>query len=243
MEIKNQVELNETILSSQVDFNQKLRFDAILNIFQDVTTMHSTLMGVSHDDMLKNSNAYWVLSKIKVKVQGEFRTGDEVLVKTWPLTPSVVRFNRGYEITKPNGEIVGHSEWCVLDAKTFRPRKFSTLSYPTMAHLEEKVSISDFMRFTEDFTEENFVLEHTNLFTDVDCNKHVNNVVYAKMALDVFGLEEFEEFNFNAFEIHFISQTFFGDKIKIYKKAYKDRVFVLGKKEEKPVFEALFYKE
>ncbi|MBE5756598.1 MAG: hypothetical protein E7342_02245 [Clostridiales bacterium] len=244
MKILNRLEQKQNILSKQVDFNLNLRFDEILGIFQDITTTHSKLMGVDYENMLKNSNAYWVLSKMKFKLDGLFKSGDEIVAITWPLAPSTFRFIRDYKILGEKGEILGRSEWCVLDAITLRLRKLDSVCYPKeLEHLNNAVDLTEFTRFTEEFSIEDYLTEYKAVFTDIDCNKHVNNLSYAKMALNTFSLEEFESFNFNAFEIHFISQTFFEDKIKLYKKVFDDRVCVLGEKNEKPVFKALFYKE
>ena len=71
--MKNFYEQNLTVTPSLCDPNEKLSFDAILTIFQDVTTTHSNQMGLGHSDMIANSNAFWVLSKTKFKLTGEIK--------------------------------------------------------------------------------------------------------------------------------------------------------------------------
>lgn len=234
---------NFKIYSSNVDVNSNLRFDAILSYFQDLTTSHSTLMKIDHDSLMASSNAFWVLSKIKFKIDGTFKTGAELLGSTWPIKPSAIRFLRDYKITAKCGEINGKSEWCILDADTLAIRKFSTIVYPELQHKEERTLVGDFSRLNVEVDCSDLIYRYKTLFTDIDCNRHVNNVAYARMALNAFTVEEFENSNFNAFEIHFISQTYLANEIDVYKKQTDIGVYVEGKIEDKTIFKCLFYKE
>ena len=60
--------IKKIITASEVDSKWNLRFDSILNIFQDLATSHAREMGMGFDDLMKNSNAFWVVSKIKFKI-------------------------------------------------------------------------------------------------------------------------------------------------------------------------------
>lgn len=231
------------IYSSNVDVNSTLRFDAILSYFQDLTTSHSTLMKIDHDNLMASSNAFWVLSKIKFKVDGIFKTGAELLGSTWPLKPGLIRFLRDYKITANCGEINGKSEWCILDADSLALRKSSTITYPEFEHIEERSQVGDFSRLNVETSKSELIYSYKTLFTDIDCNNHVNNLSYARMALNAFTVDEFTLHNFNAFEIHFISQAYYGDCIDIFKANTDIGVFVEGKIDNKTIFKCLFYNE
>lgn len=233
-----------TISSSQVDSYHKIRFDSILNVFQDLATAHSTKMGVDFPTLLEKSNAFWVLSKIKFKIEGNIYQNDTVEAVTWPNKPSLIRFLRNFSVESKSSKIQGVSEWCVLDATTNSIRKFDSICYPQdLVHSEEKPEISAFTKLNEEVLEDCLYYEYKVLFTDIDCNKHTNNVSYAKMALNCFTPDEFEKFNFNAFEIHFISQSYFGNVIKVYKKQIDSKVYIEGKLNDKIVFKCIFYNE
>ena len=242
--MNNYYQIENSIVSSEVDSNSALRFDSVLKIFQDITTAHSAHMKVDHDNLIASSNAYWVLAKIKFKIAGDIKTGDKYTAKTWPLAPSLLMFIREYKIATPTATVDGRSEWCVLDATTLAIRKSNTIVYPQeMAHIEEKTGVSDFIRLREEVCETDFVYNYQTVFTDIDCNKHVNNLSYARMALNTFTPEEFSEYSFSACEVHFVSQSYFGDIISIYKKKTQSGVYVEGKKQNATVFKVLFYNE
>ena len=241
--MKNFFEIKKTITASEVDSKWTLRFDSILHIFQDIATSHAREMGMGFDNLMKDSNAFWVLSKIKFRLNDKILQFDEVLAKTWPLKPSLIRFQRDFTITCANKAVLGSSEWCILDGTTYGLRKLSSVNYPTsLEHLTETSNAGEFTRFTNQVDIEDYIYTYKAQYTDIDCNNHVNNVSYAKMALNAFTPDEFIDFKFTGFEIHFISQSYYGDEIKIYKKPVDGGVYVEGKLNDKTVFKTLFTK-
>lgn len=241
--MKSSLVFIEDVTSSKVDNNHRLRCDAILNIFQDLATSHATAMGMGFVDLKEKSNAFWVLSKIRYSLVGNIYQGDAVECKTWPLTPTAYRFVRDFKLSANNGQVLGSSEWCVLDWTTGGLRKFSSLDYPQQfEHINERSDTKEFSRLKEEIADSDLCYEYKALYTDIDCNGHVNNVSYSKMALNAFTPQEFDEYAFCGFEIHFNSQTYFGDVIKIYKKILDDGVYIEGRLEDKTVFKAKFEK-
>lgn len=241
--MKSSLVMVEDVTSSKVDKNHRLRCDAILNIFQDLATSHATEMGMSFVELKEKSNAFWVLSKIRYSLNGNIHQGDSVECKTWPLQPTAFRFIRDFKLTGNNGQVLGSSEWCVLDWTTGGIRKFSSLNYPEdLEHISERSEGKEFSRLKEEIVDSDLCYEYKALYTDIDCNGHVNNVSYSKMALNAFTPDEFDEYAFNGFEIHFTSQTYFGDIIKIYKKTVENGVYIEGQIDSKTVFKAKFEK-
>lgn len=242
--MNNEFTLKTKIFASDCDDRQLLRHDAILNFFQNLATTHAVEMKTDYNTLKATSNAFWVITKIKFKITGKVRHNDDVELKTWPLPPQTIRFLRDFSITSKNGKVDGASEWCILDCNSLALRRLNTVSYPVdMPHKEERADITAFTRFNEEISDSDFNYRYKAVFTDIDVNGHVNNVSYAKMALNTFTPKEFSLIDFNAFEIHFISQSYFGDEIDVYRKTADNGVFVEGKIKDKTIFKCLFYKE
>ena len=100
----------------------------------------------------------------------------------------------------------------------------------------DRSGAGEFSKPTETVTEEHFNHEHKSLFIDIDSNGHTNNVVYARMTLNCFTPEEFDNINLDEFEIYFLSQTFYGDTIRVYKKKTDYGYYIEGKKDGKTTF-------
>ena len=241
--MKNYYAVNLKTTSSMYDNNLLLKFDEILAILQDLATAHSYDMGIDHNTLLANSNAFWVLSRVKFKINENIENNSKVYLKTWPLKPTGVRFLRNFFFKQNSKTMVeAKSEWCVLDALNFSVRKLDSISYPKdMKYIEKTIGSFDFSKEKYSILDSDFCYDYKVVLTDIDCNNHTNNVAYARMALNAFGLNEFKNYNFSTFEIKFINQSFYGNTIKIYKKQINSTtVYVEGWFEDKKIFYTIF---
>ena len=240
--MKNTYTLTKQINATLVDYENKMRFDTLLSSFQDTAIFHSDEMGVGFVDFIKTSNAIWVLTKVKLHAPKMPTLTENVEFSTYPTDVSLVRFIREFTALGDMGaNAVGHSEWCVLDATTKTLRKSSSIVYPhELKHRTDNVGlVFDNMRYEAT----NYAYTYKVKLTDIDCNKHTNNVAYARMALNAFTLDEYDCFNFTTFEIKFMAQSYYGDEIEIYKnKIDENKVFILGKIQDKNIFSVIFSK-
>lgn len=242
--MNNNLSVKTKVYASQCNDKHVLRTDAILNFFQDLATSHAIELKTDYYTLKEKSNAFWVISKIKFRKTGVIKHHEDVTVKTWPIKPQSIRFIRDYHIKGENGDVYGTSEWCVLDFDSLRLRKLDTVCYPAdMPHLEERAEVSAFLRLNEELSDIDYAYTYKTAYSDIDVNGHVNNVIYSKMALNTFTPDEFDKLNYNAFEIHFISQCYLNNEIKVYKKRLENGVYIEGRINDKTSFKCLFYNE
>ena len=64
--MNNEYKINHTVKYSEVDSNYNMRLDHIVSYFQDITGLHSFEMEIDNETMLKLSNAFWVVTKMKL---------------------------------------------------------------------------------------------------------------------------------------------------------------------------------
>lgn len=236
--MQNFYKTDYTVRSTDVDSNWKMRIDHIVQLFQAITGTHSIEIGVDGPTLLEKSNAFWVLSKFKLKFNRLPVMDEALAAETWPTTVKGVRFGRDFLMTK-NGEnlVAGTSEWCTLDYTTKEIRRTNSVCYPTdMPHRDFLSGAGEFIRVRETVSDEDFNHTHTCRFVDIDTNKHTNNIAYLRMALNCFSPDEFEKLNLDEMQISFLAQTFFGDEIKIYKKQTDYGFYIEGKCDNKTVF-------
>lgn len=240
--MQNYYKTEYKVKSTEIDSNWKMRIDHIVELFQAVTGVHSIELGVDGPTLLEKSNAFWVLTKFKIKIV-EFPLMEDILsVETWPTIVKGVRFGRDFLMEKDGKNIVlGTSEWCTLDYTTGELRRTNTVCYPTdMIHRDYLSGAGDFIRVRETVLEEDYNHTHTCRFVDIDTNKHTNNIAYLRMALNCFSPDEFESLNFEDMQISFLSQTYFKDEIKVYKKEIENGYYIEGKSNDKTVFNCIF---
>ena len=240
--MKNEYSYLLEVNSRLCDNNCKIKFDSVLEIFQDATNFHSYVMGIDKDSLIKSSNAFFVLTKLRFTISQDVFFNDTISVRTWPLKiTSPIRFNREYQIQKGGySAINGHSEWCVLDYETRQLRKVSSVKYPSeLIHNDEKSDDKSFNSYLKIDRGEK-VYTHKVRYTDLDFNNHTNNVSYVKMALNSFSPSEFSKYNFKGYEIHFNKETTFNDEIEIYKSVVDNGVYIEGLLNNVKIFECMF---
>jgi len=237
--MKNYHREKHIINDSQIDCCNKVSVYEIVKMIQTTTYNHSQKINLGHEDMLKHSNAFWVISKLKLKLGDSINPQDQVSVSTWTRPLSLVRAVRDSQIKNKNKILVkAIAEWCCLDYETKIIRKLNSIEYPKLEMQKTEFHNMDFCKFAEG---DNVKCVYTKriLASDIDVNLHTNNLKYVNMAMDAFSVDELTRLTIKDFEIHFINQSYFGDEIKIYKSQHKKQFVIVGKVEEKTIFKVL----
>jgi len=191
--------------------------------------------------LLEKSNAFWIITKFKLKIQDFPRFEETISMETWPTTVDRIRFRRDFLIERMGESIVmGTSEWCTLDYDTKAIRKASSICYPfDMVHRDKESGAGEFFKIKEQVLPTEYHHTHVSSFVDIDTNQHTNNVAYLKMALNTFSPEEFQAIQPAEVQVSFLSQTYFGDSIEVFKKETEYGFYIEGKHREKPVFNCI----
>lgn len=224
---------NITLYNSYFDLNNRISAKSILNIFQDVASIHAEDIGVGYLSMLEK-NLYWVLSRIKIDILKMPEINQRVIVETWPHEKGRIDFDRDMRILSEEGEvlIIGTSKWCVIDIKSRALCRTENVQYIGEYFLEKNYE-ERFGKIVlpEDEMEQKFVYEVS--FSDLDHNEHMNNTNYANLVLNAV-----KDKKFSHFEINFLSECLPKDLLSISSLKTNDGEYVIGKTKEKTSFTA-----
>lgn len=239
--MNNSYKIDYNVKYSEVDSNYLMRLDHIVTHFQDITGLHSNEMEIDGKTLLEKSNAFWVLTKLKMRIHRFPEFEETVQIETWPTTVKGVRFGRDYNISKDGVPLISCiSEWCTIDCDTKKPRRVDTIHYPhSMPHRQDRSDAGEILRLRENVSKENVNHIHCCSFVDIDTNKHTNNIAYLRMILNCFSPSEFGEINICELQVSFLSQTFYGDEITAYKKLTDYGFYIEGQKSDKAVFNCI----
>lgn len=228
------------INDTNVDFNMKLPVYEILRLLQVATFNHSNLIGLDHKTMQEKSNAFWVVTKMKLKINNNIFSGDNVKVSTWTQPLSTIRAIRDFNIKIKNRVLVkATAEWCCLDCDTRKIRKLNSIVYPNLIMEETSSSNLEFSKQKVEFFSKDFIYTRTIKSTDIDINQHTNNLKYNFMAIDAFSVDELNSFDIKEYEIHFVNETRLDENIDVYKKKAGSSYFIEGRSNEKIVFSVI----
>lgn len=225
------------INDTNVNFDMIVPIYEMFNFVNIATFNHSKLINLDHDSMQKNSNAFWVVTKMKFVVNSDLKSSDKAKVTTWTHPIGMLRAMRDSIIKVGNSvKAKATAEWCCLDYDTRRLRKLSTIAYPELDMEITKSNNLVFHNVKENVEKKNFVYSRVVRSTDTDVNNHTNNLKYHFMALDCFTVQELRSFKIKEYEINFVNESKEGEIIDIFKKKIGKNYYIEGRVLDKTIF-------
>lgn len=214
------------------DFDRwgRLQPSSILELFQDAAGIHAARLDAGAAQM-QQRQLLWVLTKVRFRVLGAARMFQEVTVRTWPLPPGRLGFQREYQILDAEGrELVrGSSQWVLIhsEKRCFMPAKDvypPELVYCTETMFEEK------MLRLRDFEPQGEPLCLRPGFSQLDINGHVNNSRYAAFVLDVLVPGENE--SIASFQLDYHREVQPGMQLQIFTRREENCFLACGRSPE-----------
>ena len=189
-----------------------LRPAAIMDLFQDVAGRHANELGAGTDALMKK-NVVWILVKLRFRVLKDARMYQRVRVRTWPLPPQRISYEREYVITDDNGETIveGSSEWVLMDFSDRRIVKLDDI-YPLERFCEKRNYEERFPRLRA-FEGEGETYSFLPSYSDFDMNGHVNNTKYANFVFD--ALSPDHAFSLKEFRMEYHREVLPGERLNI----------------------------
>lgn len=220
----NQYSKNFKVMSSYCDSVNRLSPFMMQTLFEELADANATQLGIDQPTLGERDNAFWVVRRIKFEFRSVVKDHDDVILKTWPSGPEVLKCFRSYQILKPDMEPAVNSlaEWVILDKETRRLRKTDSIQYPDIQFITEKACEPIFKKFKDTFTESDFVYEKTIRACDIDISHHTNNTKYCMMVLDSFSIKELEAMTIKEMEIHYEAESLECDVLRIYRQKVDD---------------------
>lgn len=175
-------QLNSKVRYSEADSNEQLTCAALLNYFQDSSTLHSENLGASGSSLYENKMA-WILSFWQICIDDMPKLSEDIVVSTWPYDTKGLFGMRNFCMDTADGRRLAsaNSIWVLINTETGRPIKIPAevgALYPDepkleMNYCERKIAVpSEY--------EENEPVRVASYF--IDTNHHMNNGKYVMVA-------------------------------------------------------------
>lgn len=231
------------VTSFDVGLSLRLKYSMILKLLQEAAGRQLTREGLSYE-VLRENGAVFLLTKVDVEIKDLPVGGDTITVETWFRGLRGAQFVRDMRISGASGETLAECEtlWITVDPVTHKILRPSSFSFPEIVrpYIDDQVNIRQHKADTADINENEWIKDRRKVrWSDIDCNAHVNNAVYADLICDYFpgGLGERD---LEYFSITFAGEATQGAEIDIKTAMTKrgDAVYE-GKVGEKRCFEAV----
>ncbi|MEK6476541.1 acyl-ACP thioesterase domain-containing protein [Catalinimonas sp. 4WD22] len=225
-----------TVRSYDVDFQRHLRVDVLCSFFQEVASEHALKLGVGYQQ-LEEQQLFWVLSRLFLQIKKLPQWHEEITIETWAKGTERLFALRDFVVRSAQGDILvqATSYWLMLDAKSRRPVRpdsfFTRLKHEQHAidtPIEKLESMKESLAFRE-----------VAKYTDLDHNRHVNNIRYISWMLNAFFLDFLLEHELQTLQINFQSELREGDRVEIYSNEIQEDDYLISgfrQGEEQPSF-------
>lgn len=197
------------IRASEIDFDQKATLPAICNLLQEVAGNHARELEFDITDLQKNELT-WVLHRLNVEMDGFPDWRETITIKTWPSSGDGLRAYRDFIILGEDGGTIGRclSYWLMMNMETRRPIRIPKKILQMAPKNTEHVLPINKMEFPG--MEK---VDSSQLFkvrkTDLDLNRHVNNVRYIEWALSCLP----DNASAHQIDITFLAEAVLGDVV------------------------------
>lgn len=187
----------------------------ILEIFENVATHHSDLVGYGPNSIEKTGIS-WVLLDWKIEVIKRPKYGQILKINTWGRTMKKVYTYRDFEMYDEENNlcVIGTSKWTIVNVNTGKIEKITDSIYEKY-QIEEKdvFNIGELEKIKEP-KEYNNELIYIVSRRDIDLNNHMHNLYYLDLAYEVLPEEVYQKRPFNNFRINYKKEIKIGDIIK-----------------------------
>ena len=211
--------------TSDFDKNKRLLPSAVLDLFQVVAGEHASALGCGIDELQK-SDLIWVLIRTKYQVLKQPLMFSSVVVKTWPLPPSRVGFQREYLMENEAGEplIKATSDWVIINLETRKITPAKNI-YPDGFAFFEAKNFECRISKLPDFEASSGGINITPLYSQLDMNGHVNNTKYANYSVDALNPNEEEIVEF---QIDYRHEVKCGERLNVFCLCEGEKALVKG---------------
>lgn len=232
---KNEIVLSRDFLTRFGDTGADGRVGILgyLTYFQDAVTEYMLNIGLDGFTLFDKYGAAWVYTKYKFHIDKKASFGN-VHIESWTeKRRSVSSLLQNIEISQNNSLCAfGKLEFCLYSFKNKKLCRITDIDYPFSSQVDKYVEIPTFKRIKPTDGKGEFVYTHTVRYTDLDSNIHMNNIKYADMLINAFDNEFYKTHFISDFEIHYMNQSYEGEKIDVYVKKDENETVLTGVKQD-----------
>lgn len=206
-----------TIGSFDSDWHGNAKLTSICNYLQEIAGNHVDKIGQGMHDLNQNNHA-WVLSRIKIKIIRPAKWKETIRIETFPTGIKGLFGTRDFRIFDADDKIIAlaSSCWLVVDLNSHRPlRPHDIVKNMPLGNYAEVFETE--LEKLAPLSQGAVLIEEVKIhYSDIDINRHVNNVKYLKWLIDALPLETLTEKPISELEINFLHELKLGEQIKIF---------------------------
>ena len=204
-----------------------------MDYFQDIAAGQYHQLGKDNSFIHEQYGVAWLYSKYKLNIYDKTDFDHELKISSWISRLDNVRSWQEMEIKRGDRLICeGRLESCLVDLNDLSIARLSRIELPDGLVVDRMCGAGAFtrrLRFDENFEK---VFTHTVRYCELDNNRHMNNLHYVDMFMNAFDLDFYDRNTITGFEIHYLSQVYYGESLDVYRSECEGGFRLFAKKKD-----------
>lgn len=201
-----------------VDYSGHLTIAMLGNHLLNCAGFHADARGFGIT-RLNEEDCTWVLSRVALEFDELPTEYQHFTVSTWVEVVMRLFTARNFEIKDQLGKVIGHARtvWAMINLHTRKPIDLLSINEGHLTdwiETEKQCPIEGPSRIKVMNKEPVDVISVR--FCDIDINGHLNSMRYIEHILNLFSLDFFKTHRIKRFEIAYIMECLYGDKIAFF---------------------------
>ena len=208
-----------TIGIREINLKNQLSNYGILAFLEDIATSHSNTVGYGVKDVPIKKGA-WLLMDWQLEVKNRPAFDETITVKTYAVSSNKPSYHsyRNFELYDKNNNLIATatSKWLFYN---FEQRKIVKLDEEMLKLFEPEgdlKKVEEKITKLKEPTSYEKMIEYQVRRENIDVNKHMNNLVYLKLANEILPDEVYFGNELNNLRINYKHQIRLGETVKIY---------------------------
>lgn len=200
----------------EIDYNRKLLITSLMNYLGDIATRQSEDLGIGIN-YLREHGIAWVLYKWNINIYRYPLYGEKIKVRTKPYSFRKFYAYRIFEILDSSGGIIAraNSMWFLIDMEKRKAIRITDDMYKAYGINKDKNDVLDIKKIK---SPEKICSEKTFdvRYSDIDTNRHVNNVKYVEWAIETLPLDIVINYSIKSINITYQKETTYGSTVRVF---------------------------
>lgn len=209
-----------------VDFTGRLTMGVLGTHLLNCAGFHANDRGFGIAS-LNEENYTWVLSRLAIELDEMPYQYEEFSIQTWIENVYRLFTDRNFAFINKDGKKIGYarSVWAMINMNTRKPMDLLALHSGNIADYvcEESCPIEKPSRIKVASTTPVASVEVR--YSDIDINGHMNSIRYVDHILNLFPIEMYKEKRIRRFEMAYVAEGYYGDKLTFYMDDAGDGVY------------------
>ncbi|GHT76349.1 acyl-ACP thioesterase [Bacteroidia bacterium] len=214
------------------DFTGKATLPVMTSFLLDAASNHAQERGFGYEAISKD-NVAWVLSRLSIEIDEYPVSNQDIKVETWIEDVGKFFTQRCFRFIDEKEKTLGYARsiWAAIDVQTRRPVDIIKWRADLADYIvENKICPIEKMEKIPSVDAVEPIMGYSVRYSDIDINRHMNSIKYIEHVVNIFDLIIFKENFIRKFEIVYLVEGIFGDKLKLYRQNISENEYIIDTK-------------